>query len=83
MSFCAEPFAAKKIFKNMLTAGIKIDVITTDRSSTLKKLFRYQRPGRNSNFSLVYLHFYVLQYLLIYWINILVSSFPPSAGRLS
>jgi hypothetical protein len=38
---CLEPFAAKKILKNMIAAGIKISVITTDRSGTLKKLFKY------------------------------------------
>jgi hypothetical protein len=40
-SICSEPFATKKILVDLLQSGINIRVFTTDRSSLMKKLFRY------------------------------------------
>lgn len=40
-SSCLEPFACKLILTNMYKSGLRLEIFTTDRSTLMKKLFRY------------------------------------------
>ncbi len=59
-----EPFAARRIISSLLAGNVKIDVLTTDRSSDMKAMMRYCNRDHNLFYGHdVYLFFSVIFYI--------------------